>query len=774
MTPLLCQVTDAAATDTVWQLEATWRYAPWLTLIALLAIAGIVATSYARELSPAGRGYRFLLGGLRLLTIAMLLAMLSELLFAGTKFGRPRFAVLLDCSGSMGIRDSLDASDTSAASLQSASGRDSNRLSLAKMVLSQDGHKILSALEREYDVTLYASSDHLELIEAGPRLLRDVVIDDQAPSTRLGDSIQGVLRDSTSAPQGILVLTDGQVTQGASLRAAAESARRTATPLYIVGIGSEDAPPDISLTELLAEEVVFVDDLVSFRATVRTTASVSGPVRIALRRDGQEQVIAEKNIEAPKGGGATPVQLNVRHEKPGVYRYSMTADVLEGELNQANNTTRHEVAVRDGQIRVLLASGGPTYEFRYLKHLLERDSTVKLTSLLQDADLDYAAADPSAVSRLPLRDFEFDKYDAVVLIDLDPRLAPRTFWPGLRRFVSEEGGGLTLVAGPNFLPQAYKGISDFAALYPAELSAADAGGRLSTATGFRLQPTPLGLQSSAMQLGDDAEGSRRLWRRLPELYWWAQLGKLKPAARTLATHPRARTPDGRPAPLLVSQFYGSGTVVLHGVDATYRWRRRVGDAYFARYWIQLLRSLARGRLEDNQRGQLTVDQQRYEPGQAVRLRFRLESQATGGVAVLLQPESGPQRRVVLEPSAEARGLYEATLEQLPVGSYRVLPANSALLEKQTAEATFQVTPPAGEFADLRLAKDALQAAAQRTGGLYVPWSRAQDLLDSLPPARRMAVESLPPVELWNRWWMLAGVCGCLTTEWILRKRRAML
>ena len=145
------------------------------------------------------------------------------------------------------------------------------------------------------------------------------------------------------------------------------------------------------------------------------------------------------------------MQLLHRPEQAGVFRYVISAESDIDELNADNNTLTHELTVRDQQVRVLLANSGPSYEFRYLKHLFERDSTVELDSFLQEADADYASADPSAVTRLPLRGAELDDYDVVVLMDLDPKLVPRSFWPALRTFVAEQGGGLALVAGAALL-----------------------------------------------------------------------------------------------------------------------------------------------------------------------------------------------------------------------------------------------------------------------------------------------------------------------------------
>ena len=151
-------------------------------------------------------------------------------------------------------------------------------------------------------------------------------------------------------------------------------------------------------------------------------------------------------------------------------------------------------------------------------------------------------------------------------------------------------------------------------------------------TACRVSPSSLGLQRAALQLADTLPETQQVWRRLPELYWHAELGPLKPAAQVLATHPSATASDSKPAPLIVSQYFGSGQVLLHAIDSTYRWRRQVGDVYFARYWVQAVRGLARGRLAASATGiELTADRRRYEPGDKIRLRLRADSsQASNG------------------------------------------------------------------------------------------------------------------------------------------------
>ena len=65
-------------------------------------------------------------------------------------------------------------------------------------------------------------------------------------------------------PAAIILLSDGVTTDGESLSKAARFARGKGVPLFTVGLGSERPIRDLEISDLLVDEVVFVDDIVNF------------------------------------------------------------------------------------------------------------------------------------------------------------------------------------------------------------------------------------------------------------------------------------------------------------------------------------------------------------------------------------------------------------------------------------------------------------------------------------------------------------------------------
>jgi hypothetical protein len=343
----------------------------------------------------------------------------------------------------------------------------------------------------------------------------------------------------------------------------------------------------------------------------------------------------------------------------------------------------------------------------------------------------------------------------------------------------EKGGALILIAGPSYMPAAYRDtpLARLLPFKPDGVRYPDPAAVLSE--GFIVQPTDLGLASPAMQLGDSAEETQAIWQHLAPLYWLLEVPELKPGARVLAEHPTRLAPDGRHLPVICLQYVGAGKVLFHAADETWRWRYRVGDLYFARYWVQTIRYLCRAKLADAGRPVvLTADRREYAQGESVRLRARFADERLApaednGVTVVVEPAGRQTQRIQLHRVAAGRGVFECLLTRPSPGSYHAWIAAPAL-ESPTPTVDFSVAPPAGEFAQVRMDAAELRRAAEQTGGRFYTFETAHRLLQDLPSGQHVPIETLPPRPLWNTWPLLASFLGLLIAEWILRKRRGMV
>ena len=149
------------------------------------------------------------------------------------------------------------------------------------------------------------------------------------------------------------------------------------------------------------------------------------------------------------------------------------------------------------------------------------------------------------------------------------------------------------------------------------------------------------------------------------------------------------------------------------------------------------------------------------------------SPTSGEVSVVLESAGQDRRRVALRRNPAAEGLFEGPLPNLAVGNYVVVLADPNI-SGPPPTARFSVIAPPGEFARPEMDSAALKSAAETTHGKFFTMADADRLLTELPAGRRVPVENLPPIPIWNRWWVLAAFLTCLTTEWLLRKRKGMM
>lgn len=783
----------------LWQLETDWTWAPWFTLLFICFATAWVIFWTLRESADVSRRTKLFLATLRLASIGVLLCILTEFTLSFQQTGLPHMVVMVDRSASMSIADQYpDASlqENLAKRLKKIELGEPTRFNLAKLILLENNEALLSKLRKKYNLSFYfigeSTSSETTLAEPettgsengspAPDLL-EMAIRQQTPSdesSRLGRAVRSVLADLRGTPPAaILIFTDGIVTDGPTISEAAKYARRKGVPLYSVALGTQQPVRDIELSDLLVDEVVFLGDVVHFDCTLTSHAFEGEQVEFTLSSSGSNEILARKTLTLGPDGIPLKVRLSYRPTKVGEFEYVMEIKPLEGESQVENNRIRHIVSVREQKIRVLLAWAYPSYEFRYLKHLLDRNDTIDVTTVLQSASPDYAEVDRTARHVFPVSRDDLYAYDIILFGDVDPSRFTTSMMSNIEAFVEKKGGSIVFVSGTRYLPDSYLN-TPLEKLFPLvfeDLNESDVP--VESSTPFPVRPTEIGIASPPFHLGETEEQTATIWKDLSPIYWFHKASDIKPGTRVLAEHPTETDSAGRPCPLICLQYVGAGRVLFHSFDSSWRWRFQVGDRYFARYWVQMLRFLARAKLLDDSRSAiLSVDRRLYRRGETARLRARFYDTRQAppeddGVEIIVEQAGGKKRRVRLKRYQENQGLFEATLSDLTEGTYHAWMATPVVTGKAPS-VDFLVEAPPGEFEQIETNFSDLSAAAVLSQGRAYDIHTVNQLIHDLPQGRPIPIRSLPPEPLWSRWWPLFIFLTLLTTEWIYRKRLGML
>lgn len=782
-----------------WLYQTPWPSGmpQWSVLLAAAAIVVYVWWIYRRDAASVSRIARPGMIALRLAVISTVLFVLSEVTLIVDRTGLPFIAVLVDDSASMGLEDRYsDTRDQDAANsfIESIGHQRASRLGISKGILTSNDGEFLKKLQERHQLRVYRFSETASPIGNNdaqstdqPRDLVDAIqnLEPIGNTTRHAAALRKVLNDFRgSLPTAIVVISDGISSVGDSgrLSKATALAAQKLVPLYTVGVGSVEAMHDLNLYDTLVDEVAFVGDPITFNAKLKAFGFKDKSVELTLREKSSREPLTTKQLKAADDGQTLPVEITWIPEEAGDYEFILEVTPKSTEVDRTNNSEIRQVSVREGRIRVLLIDSAPRWEYRELKVLLERERTVELHTVLQDADLQYADQDATAQplrGRFPVNRDQLFAYDTVIFGDVNLQYLSPSVLENLSDFVSEAGGGLIMIAGPRFNPVSYS-ETPFETLLPVELeSITIPPPEEPIVTPFQPQLTLEGQKSTPIfRFDEDEQASLDIWNGLPGFHWLVETPAIKPGAVVFAEHP-TRLGTERRLPVITMQRFGAGKVIFHATDETWSWRRRVGDLYFGRYWIQAIRYLSRSRLLGQSRSaELKSDRLVYNRGETVTLRVRFfneEEIPTGDepVEVVVERRGADTQTVTLSKVPQTPNSYEAQMRRLPEGTFHAWIARPDFSESPPS-ADFRVEAPDRELKLRGLDQAELVAAARKTGGRYYSIATASSLPDDVPAGRPVPIQSEEPIRLWARWEVLVLFTLLLTAEWLLRKRTRLV
>ena len=808
--------------------EVSFRFAnlpeSWgvfVLIAAVFLVVWFVLRVYRNEGSSCPVWAKHLLAGLRLTVGGILLFIFLEpsITYTKSRTLRPVVALLRDTSQSMNARDRYvdDEAARSAASVLDVSvdevrSRKPTRVEIVNRMFDKNEARLFKALSEKGRVRVLDFSGSVELYDAPsveeassksdeklPAKAGDLAalpaMEAVGPATDLAIAIREALAEKLTS--AIVVVTDGQHNVSSNPDEAIREAKNRNIPVFFVGMGDPDRPQNLSISNLYADPQVWNNDPFQIQAVMRAEGVSEESVRVSLVElsevDGEqvEKVLESRIVDIPTEGGQVRVDFSHTPKTPGEKLLTVRADLLEGESNVDDNqpSAPARVKVLDDNARVLVVSGGPSWEYRALVRLLLREKMINVSCWLQSLDDGRLQQGNTTINALPASREELYKYDVVVLLDPDPSEFDENGIDLLKQFVREHSGGLLYMPGPvfagRFLTNARtKGLAE---LLPVELG--DVGGmEVNSLLSPNNREWPLAVVAAnadqpIMRFFNDVQQTLMQWKKLPGTYWSFPALRAVPAARVLIEHSDATLRRREVArPLLVTGQFGSGRTTYLGFDGTWRWRTKGLDAeFFKRFWIQTIRYLVEGRsLAGKRRGFIETEQFRYQVGDRIRISARLKQQdfeplAADKVKAQMRLPDGSSSEVTFLPQSGQPGSYELVFPAAMQGGHRVSVAlTNEVGEQIEIDSNFTVTLPLKEIQQSWLDRDKLKDMARASGGAYFNPSLVDGLPSVLPNrAKNLAFES-PPRPVWDNSTLLFLLAGLLTIEWALRKKFRLL
>ena len=838
---------DQAGTPKLQWLNLPESWGVFVLIAIVAALVSGVFWLYRNELSTCPKSIKKLMAVLRLTVLLLLLAMYLKpsIFYQQVNEIKPTITILRDRSLSFARADKYP-DQAIASELASATGFDSLQLTngtvtrvdlvnrafetqpeLLEQLRQKASVKVIDfatdnqpaglipALGREEqdsddesnddaskDATESGAQPEQPTLKTMPPLVADGL------GTDLAQALQSVLDDGDD-PSAVMLITEGQHNGSKDPREIAARAGELGVPIYVVGVGDPHPPKNLAVTEVYVRERAYPNEPFEIESVLQTTdrEQTQLPSQVEVRllqqmidrqsgKPGDSETVKTIRADIPDQGGRIRVDFDHVLNLPGEYIYTVEVESVEGEIELTDNArSSTQLEVVDSQVKVLLISGLPSWDYQQVQRLLQRDSTISLSCWLQSMDETRPQEGDAPISRLPRSIEELGRYNLVIMMDPNPQEFDRSWVDLLKDYCRYKAGGLLFVGGPQFTSEfvTMNRLRDIRELLPVRLGDNEfiaSIQALASATDHQagqMLPVNHNLDHPAMSFRNDAAQTEQIWSSMPGVYWNFPAIAAKPTARVLLERGDQVNSEGNP-PLLVDGRFGAGTVMYMGFQDTWRWRSvGVQAQYFDRFWIQLVRYMVENRsLQGSRRGFIDAEKNEFELGDRITLIGRVLDSSFKPLTeptlnMLVKSEDGRVQKVDMKLLPQQEGSYEAIFVAQRTGNYQAtIEIPNASEEDDVIEpVSFRVVPPNAESGAWWLNEKLLTEVAERSGGKYVSLAQIADLPAQLPAASRRVELNSPPKQFWDinstlRWLTLGLPVVLLSIEWILRKAYKLL
>lgn len=744
----------------------------WALVIGVLCV--LVGLSYMRQL--ASPRVRTVLAGIRVLLAALLLVLASgpQLQKNNERVEEDWVIVMLDRSRSMGIPDAPGQAGRVSRDQQLRDALENSRDALRRLSTEK------RVLWLGFDTGVFETDSPVEQAAAA-------LPEPQGRATAIGASLESALQRVAARPiSGVVLLSDGRSADQPD-RALLRSLESQKIPVLCVPLGSAEPVADFAIRSVRAPDVVFADDLVTAQVDVERRGVDGESARVELTDLDTDAVLDSAEVSFDEDGKASR-SLSVKLDQPGLRRLGVRVVAQGDDLIAENNISELAVEVVDRPLRALYVDGYPRWEQRYVKNLLMREKSIKSSSLLLAANRRYLQEGDVEVVQLPRSIEEWTEYDVVIIGDVRPELFGDETLEQLREHVADRGAGLVWIAGPGATPQGWRN-SPLADLLPLILETDRAIGAFDEPVTMSRTAQAESLGLFRLQLQGEAGAEDPGWPSIlsdPDTNWsklrWAQKidpSHIKPGAIVLTTltpvSDFGSTGGAEAWPGVLLMRFGAGASVYVPTDEIWRWRYGRGEDLPERFWVPLIRQLARASVARSLRTVLldaTPDDALV--GRPVRISVELldqsliDAQPSGMHAVVVAPDES-RTHVQLDRQPDGNGQFHAG-QWVPdrPGRFEVR-LDDPLLPGVDASRAVRVSLPDDEARRPETDHALLADLANRTGGAVLTTEELEQL-DGLLPNRELTVAGDPEIQpLWDRPVVLVVLLVLFSLEWVGRR-----
>ena len=719
----------------------------WLLAAAIAAAAGLLFWHVRRNHGMLSGARPIAIWLLETAMVALILFLLwhPALSVATLRPQQNVVAVLVDNSHSMSIPDSSGTREAAAkATLESG---------------------LLRSLSNRFQVRLYGFGKEPTRISGTERLTAG------EPATRIGDTLERVLAESSSVPLGaVVLLSDGADNAGGIDLQTISAIRRQRIPIHTIGFGRERPDKDVEIEDALVPARALPQSKLTAVVSIRSYGFSGDRAKLSVRDAGK--ALASEEIKLKPDGVIQSESLVFDCGAAGPKTLEIAVDPLSGEESALNNKVTRLVNVENRKPRILYVEGEPRWDFKFIRRALDDYPNIEIASMLrttQNKIYRQGTKDEKELAEgFPAKAEELFAYQGLVIGSVEANYFTQTQQALIHDFVDRRGGGLLFLGGRAALSDGGYQTSPLAELVPVALPQSKATFHRDF-TGQEL--TPAGAESIICRLDDDPARNAERWKKMPQLANYQEVGEPKPGATVLLNV----LPSGRrPSPLLVTENYGRGRTGVFATGGSWRWKMWTdhADKTQPAFWQQIFRYLV-----TDTPGQVTGTTPKPVLSDETRVPVRVEVRDkefkpvnNAKVQARFMGPEGVSATVELPPQPLEEGVYSGEWNAEKPGSYVV-----EILAGREQDAigndvlTFRREDGVAENFHTSQNRELLEKLAQQTGGRYYKPSETSKLASEISYSEA-GITTRETRDLWDLPLVFLLALGIRASEWLLRRK----
>lgn len=672
------------------------------------------------------------------------------------------WAVLLDSSGSMSVKDGVKDSGTLTSRWEQAAGYSK---AIEKELTDNEATK-------SDGFRIFTFSEKLNEFKGGAKVLSDKMVS-PAGETRIEDvgaSIVASMKSGALPLRGIFLISDGrQLEEGDETFAL--NCKALEVPVYTLPVGSNTVNRDLIVRALRSQKIGYPGQEVRLRAYVENEGLGAVMPTVSLK-DKDGNITEEKTISFTDYKRQL-VDFKVKHEVEGRYEYELVSSVYPEETSRVNNSTKMSVFIREHKTSVLFVEGRPFWDSKFLVQLYRKQPNIKMKSIHRITSERYFQVDDdekeTSESPFPETQEEMNESDMIIIGKGIEYFLDEQRIEMLDRFISEKGGCVVFARGKSYSG----GFPGIERIEPVEW-----GEPINTK--FRLLPTEEGMRSqifSGILEGLDSP----VWKEMHELKSAERINRLKSFSSVMVEGVFDHNGRQQTFPAVISRPYGKGVVILVNANGLWEWDFFPSVAenkeLYQEFWTQLVQWAAS--FSDFLPGQsfaLSLNHAQIQLSEEVKVNVKWRGQGQPEETLLIKVYKDDKLLENLLPlqSPRSQAEWESIYKASEPGYYR-FELDYGDVSESPVTALLNVTIPPTEMENTSFDLEYLRRLGEDSGGEMLDIKAVQELIQNIK--KESSIIELKEAEwqpLWNQAWVCLIVLVFFFAELFIRRREGLL